>query len=59
MLSSVIENVTRQNYVLSLPVLFFTDFKENDGKFTTTSESLGEFMIINFYFMKVHVYLSQ
>jgi hypothetical protein len=54
-----IENVNRQNYFLSLPVLVFTDFKENDGKFTTASESLGEFMIINFNFMKVHVYLSQ
>jgi hypothetical protein len=54
-----LENVTRQHYFLSLPVLFFTDFKENDVKFTTTSESLGKFMIINFNFMNVHVYLSQ
>ena len=54
-----IENVTKQKYVLPLPVLFSNDFKEDGGKFTTTSELLSEFMIINFNFMKVHVYLSQ
>ena len=37
----------------------FTDFKDDGGKFTTTSELLSEFMIINFNFMKVHVHLSQ
>jgi hypothetical protein len=54
-----IENVTRQKYFYRYRYFLPTDFKEDGGKFTTTSELLSEFMIINFNFMKVHVYLSQ
>jgi hypothetical protein len=54
-----IENVTRQKYFYRYRYFLSTDFKEDGGKFTTTSELLSEFMIINFNFMKVNVYLSQ
>ena len=54
-----IENVTRQKYFYRNRYFLPTDFKEDGGKFTTTSELLSEFMIINFNFMKIHVYLTQ
>jgi hypothetical protein len=54
-----IEYVTRQHYFYRYRYYFSTDFKEDGRKFTTTSELLSEFMIINFNLMKVHVYLSQ
>ena len=54
-----IDNVTRQKYFYRNRYFLPTDFKEDGGKFTTTSELLSKFVIINFNFMKVPVYLSQ
>ena len=54
-----IENVTRQKYFYRYRYFLPIDFKEDGGLFTTTSELLSEFMIVNFNLMKVHVYLSQ
>ena len=54
-----IENISGHNYFYRYQYFFSTDFKEDGGKFRTTSELLSEFMIVNFNLMKVHVYLSQ